>query len=288
MPQTNEGTLLFIGAIFFLIGILGGGFEVSAIKIPSVGKIIRLISGVIGVIFMGIAVSLYIFPLVYPQSITAASAPITPRLIAVAPPTATVQPGKTPMPVSSPAPPNPIPSESILFQENFEDNKPLPFSYIENGSWKRLPDETGNQVYEIDNLNLTGYPQLRFGSGDWKNYAIEFRTRILDFKSSESTVFCNFRLQDGQYDQLIIDPQSISLGTEPPRQLFGSKSISIGKGIWYSIRLEAQGMKIRVFLDNNLMIDTTDSRLTQGDITLGVAPGTYAQFDDIRVIALGE
>lgn len=286
MPQTNEGTLLFIGAIFFLIGILGGGFEVSAIKIPSVGKLIRIISGGIGVIFMCIAVSLYIFPLLPSQPITVPSAPITPKFIAVATPPATVQPGKTPMPVTSPAPPSPIPPVSILFQENFEDNKLLPFSYIENGSWKRLPDETGNQVYEID--NLTGNPQIRFGSGDWKNYAIEFRTRILDFKSSESTVFCNFRLQGNNYYQLIIDPQTITLDYGQPFQVLGRKSISIGKGIWYSIRLEAQEMKIRVFLDNNLMIDTTDSRLSQGDITLGAAPGTYAQFDDIRVTALGE
>ena len=286
MPQTNEGTLLFIGAIFFLIGILGGGFEVSAIKIPSVGKLIRIISGGIGVIFMGIAVSLYIFPLLPSQPITVPNALITPRFITVAPSPAAVQPGETPMLVTSPVPPSPIPPVSILFQENFEDNKPLPFSYIENGSWKRLPDETGNQVYEID--NLTGYPQIRFGSGDWKNYAIEFRTRILDFKSSESTVFCNFRLQGDNYYQLIIDPQTISLGTGPPRQVLGSKSISIGKGIWYSIRLEAQEMKIRVFLDNDLIFDITDSRVSQGDIMLGVAPGTYAQFDDIKVTALGK
>jgi hypothetical protein len=149
-----------------------------------------------------------------------------------------------------------------------------------------LPDETGNQVYEIDNLN--GNQQISFGSGDWKNYAIEFRIRILDFKSSESTVFCNFRLQGNNYYQLIIDPYTITLDYSQPFQVLGRKSISIGKGIWYSIRLEAQEMKIRVFLDNNLMIDTTDSRLSQGDMTLGVAPGTYAQFDDIRVIALGE
>jgi hypothetical protein len=235
---------------------------------------------------MGIAVTLYIFPLLYPQSITVASAPIPPTLIAVATPPATIQPSETPMPVTSTAPASPTPPVSILFQENFEDNKPLPFSYIENGSWKKTPDETGNQVYEID--NQTGYPKIGFGSSNWKNYAIEFRTRILDFKSSESNVFCIFRFTGGQYYQINISLQSISLGIMPPYQELVSKSISVGKGIWFSIRLEAQGTQIRVFLDNNLIIDTTDSRLSQGDISLGVGHETYVQFDDIRVIALGE
>jgi hypothetical protein len=64
--------------------------------------------------------------------------------------------------------------------------------------------------------------------------------------------------------------------------------ISVEKGIWYSIHIEAKDMQIRVLLDSNLLIEITDPRLSQGDIRLGVAPGTYAQFDDIRVIALDE
>jgi hypothetical protein len=163
----------------------------------------------------------------------------------------------------------------------------LPFSFIENGSWKKSPDETGNQVYEND--NQTGYPQIRFGSSDWKNYAIEFRTRILDFTSSDSGFYCNFRIYGaGLYYQVFLKPQSITLSTHPPYQELVSKSISVGKGIWYSIRLEAQAMQIRVFLDNDLIFDITDSRVSQGDIMLGVAPGTYAQFDDIKVTALGK
>jgi hypothetical protein len=235
---------------------------------------------------MSIALSLYIFPLLPQQPIPVTRASSTPTIINIAPPPATVQSGETPIQVTNPALPSSIPHGSILFQENFEDNKPLPFSFIENGNWKKSPDETGNQVYEID--NQTGYPQIRFGSSTWKNYAIEFRTRILDFKSSESAVFCILRLQGAQYYQFVISPDAMMLGTEPPFKILGNKSISAGKGIWYSMRLEAQETQIQVFLENNLIIDITDSRSSQGDITLGVAPGTYAQFDDIRVLDLGK
>lgn len=62
MPQTDIGVLLFIGAIFFLIGLLGGGFEISAIKIPPVGKFPRTLSAGIGIIFMTIAIVRLISP----------------------------------------------------------------------------------------------------------------------------------------------------------------------------------------------------------------------------------
>ncbi len=55
MPQTTEGTLLVIGAVFFLIGILGGGFEISAIKVPSVTNFARIASLGLGAIFMAVA-----------------------------------------------------------------------------------------------------------------------------------------------------------------------------------------------------------------------------------------
>jgi hypothetical protein len=286
MPQNNEGILLFIGAIFFLIGILGGGFEISAIKIPSVGKIIRIISGGIGVIFMSIAIYLYIFPLIPKQTNTFQAVSNTSTTVTPTQPPANIEPGETST-TGNNSPPSPQnPPAKILFQENFEDNKPLPFMYVETGNWKLAADETGNQVYEID--NRTEYPQIRFGSPNWKNYAIEFRTRIFDFASPDSMVFCIFRLQGKQYYQLPITSQAIFLGTEPPFQVLGNKSMTIGKGIWYSIRIEAQKAQIRVFLDNDLIIEITDLRLSQGEMTLGVGPGTFAQFDDIKVIALAE
>ena len=56
MPSTPEGLLLVIGAIFLLIGILGGGFELSAIKIPPVGNYPRIFAFITGMIFIVIAV----------------------------------------------------------------------------------------------------------------------------------------------------------------------------------------------------------------------------------------
>jgi serine/threonine protein kinase len=207
--------------------------------------------------------------------------------------TAIIPPAETSTPFVQPISSSPIPPVTVLFQENFEDKKPLPFTFIENGNWKQETDETGNQVYEIDNLTGTGYPQIRFGSPAWKNYTIEYRTRMLDSTSASSDVFCTFRSQQrGWYIQTLHPPDTVFLLYYVPspqsNEAIGSGPMSVVKGIWYSVRIEAQDTQLRVFLDNSLIIETTDSRVSQGDITLGVGPGLQAQFDDIKVIAPGK
>jgi hypothetical protein len=60
------------------------------------------------------------------------------------------------------------------------------------------------------------------------------------------------------------------------------------RGVWYSVRAEVRGVEIKVYIDDSLTIDTEDSRISAGSLNMQVGPGTHAQFDDIRVIALGQ
>lgn len=116
MPQTDMGVLLFIGAIFFLIGLLGGGFEISAIKIPPVGKYPRYFSLGIGAIFMGIAIIRLIFPPVPLQTgvTPTVTTPAATMVIAEAKPTETPVTPKlsipTPEPAKTPQPHTPTPT----------------------------------------------------------------------------------------------------------------------------------------------------------------------------------
>jgi hypothetical protein len=54
----NEGVLLLIGALFFLIGLLGGGVELSIIKIPQVSTYTRLAFSLVGAGLIVLAISL--------------------------------------------------------------------------------------------------------------------------------------------------------------------------------------------------------------------------------------
>jgi hypothetical protein len=201
------------------------------------------------------------------------------------------------MAVETPALPSPNAPGVILFLEDFEDEDALALTFIEEGNWSRVIDEKAGGVFDINNLSGTGYPQMRLGSGSWRDYAIEFRARIVDFASSRSTVFCIFRLQTNWY-HLGLEPENaynqLMLGYIQPSQgswdfhELGSSPVPVERGVWYPIRIEAQGTRIRVLMDGNPIIEATDSRQSQGDLTIGVGPGTHAQFDDIRVVAMGE
>lgn len=75
MPSTTEGLLLVIGVIFMMIALIGGGFELSAAKIPPVGKKGRIGSAVVGVVFLALALRSIAYPEARPAGKEAVIAP---------------------------------------------------------------------------------------------------------------------------------------------------------------------------------------------------------------------
>lgn len=52
-------TVVFVfGGILLLIGILGGGFEVKELKIPKVTMVPRLLASIVGLVFIGVGISM--------------------------------------------------------------------------------------------------------------------------------------------------------------------------------------------------------------------------------------
>jgi hypothetical protein len=100
MPETNEGILFIVGAAFFLIGLIGGGLEISAIKVPPLSKIPRYLMFLVGAFLMGVALVRFMTP-------TAAS-PIPATEIPTALPVATVE---QPNPTVPPPTPTDLPLE---------------------------------------------------------------------------------------------------------------------------------------------------------------------------------
>src|SRR6266545_3523108 len=56
LPSDTHALLIVLGAVFVLIGLLGGGLEVSALKIPPVTKNVRLLAAVIGIAFLTVGI----------------------------------------------------------------------------------------------------------------------------------------------------------------------------------------------------------------------------------------
>ncbi len=106
LPQSNQGILLVIGAGFFLIGMLGGGFEISAIKIPSIGKWPRVLLSTLGSLFMISGLVLLFNP-----TGNAAGVAVVPTATPAPPPTVTPTPILA-VATDTPLPPTPVPGVS--------------------------------------------------------------------------------------------------------------------------------------------------------------------------------
>jgi hypothetical protein len=106
MPQSTEGVLLVIGALFFLIGLLGGGFEISAIKIPPIEKYPRAIVFGMGIILLLAGLFRILFP---PSAAVVPAANTAVAVVTLPPPAPTLLP-----PTSTPIPSTATPTAAML------------------------------------------------------------------------------------------------------------------------------------------------------------------------------
>ena len=106
MPENPQVTLLILGALFLLIALVGGGFEVSVIRVPNVGIIPRTLAGLLGLLLLLIGL---------PRVTQMAEQWVT--TAAKNPPQISVTPA-IPLPVATPTlPPNTIPITIVYAPE---------------------------------------------------------------------------------------------------------------------------------------------------------------------------
>lgn len=201
----------------------------------------------------------------------------------------------TPIPsagTSTPASPGAsIAGGTILFEEDFEDDKLQGIGFSAEPGWKITADETGNKVYEIDNRNGPNYKGFSFGITEWKDYSVEYRARFLNSTGKQSEIGSQYRSDGNSYYVLDFSEAELYLaysinGSEWTRLV--TQFPHIEPDIWYNIKVNTQGEQISVYLDNALLVNAESSEIQQGWSMIFVGPDTYAQIDDIRVVALGE
>ncbi|MCX6056700.1 MAG: DUF1080 domain-containing protein, partial [Chloroflexi bacterium] len=149
------------------------------------------------------------------------------------------------------------------------------------GNWKISEDNT-NKVFEIDNEKSSDYAGLDIGSTDWKNYMVEYRVKMLHHTSGAPEVILYFRTNydgtDGYFQALTPYYNDISSG----KHFNGSnwqdiidRSYSFIFGQWYHVRVQAVGSSIKIFIEDKLIIDRTDTQFSSGALTLQVGPGAH-------------
>lgn len=253
-------------------------------------KIKLLVSLMVGILLFGCS-----------QTATPTAAPVvdtqappvtlTPTITNI-PATSTPRPTATSIPTATEIVPG-----AVLFEEDFEDGKADNFAYKFN-DWVVITEDDGNNVLEINTNTEAAIKSdmgggIGFGSNYWTNYSAKYRVKMLNSKANTFLKFCSDMMDNPFHyiEWLSAEHDSIYLHNSLNYDGWvGLKSLEypVWDERWYQVKVEAQGPRLRIYLDDALMLQTDDSSLSSGGFELGVFPGTHALFDDIRVIALGE
>lgn len=277
------------------------------------GKIINYFAYIVAVVIIP-GVIVLIIGSIFSPFWDPRTSPIPPAIPTITPsptpplePTPTLEPA-TPMPteeaeqqtLSTVTPSNITPSPPfILLEEDFENCQDLTSKFEVDGGWLCV-----NGVYEANNFDESrpsGWANINFISSEgWSNYAVEYRVRILKFKPNPDIFQVALAIRR---DPTIFDESKgtdythvLSLAEKQMKLIYSEKGgwselcyvdkEDFRTEQWYLFRVQAQGNRIQVLRDGQMIIDTEDNRLTQGYIRLSVTPGTHAQLDNIRVYEL--
>lgn len=159
-------------------------------------------------------------------------------------------------------------------------------------------DETGNYVLQgsIAGQSDVG-GRADAGGPTWRDYALEFRGRVLKNSSGwdltarvRANPICNrytVSFQAGESDGAQIHQQRTGGSGCQTHSKSSVNPLSLELNRWYSVRIEAVGPRITVYLDGQQILELRDDQpLLTGGINFTVKPGGTVQYDDIRVVNL--
>jgi serine/threonine protein kinase len=152
----------------------------------------------------------------------------------------------------------PIPSGTILLEEDFEDGVADNFQIV-TGQWNVI-DDSNSKVLESKDSNSTNWAHVEFGPEKLSNFVIEYEVKFKDFDLSEnyaSNAFLQFWAEnwgDSNYS-LNIQPEwnTFTLGYSgqyPDGEWvnLGEIPLKVEKDVWYLIRLELVDNEMTVYL----------------------------------------
>jgi hypothetical protein len=178
-------------------------------------------------------------------------------------------------------------NSSLVFSEDFEDGSASGFGFA-NKEWTVEKDKS-NKVLEVDS---TSYPEdqwayATFGPTDFSSGIIEFKIKY----EKVGGFYTIFRANDDAYYVFFLTPSQTILGYKDKAQNWSftpfssntRRDFSTQTGIWYTVRVEARGTQITVFMDKNKLFSGDDSRLQNGRLGFMMDYGTKVKLDDVNV-----
>jgi len=169
-------------------------------------------------------------------------------------------------------------AQTILFQDDFEDGNADEWE-LEPG-WQ-VEDEGGNYV-----LSGTGHSFASTGNTLWRNYSFKAKVKLMD---EHSSTHLNYRAECERYF-IGFGPTEVYLSRTAPcgthTDLVNVKEThAINR--WYTVEIVGDQQYIKVYVDDVLKIDYTDSDpVLAGAISFETHENSHVHFDDVIVTSI--
>ncbi len=171
---------------------------------------------------------------------------------------------------------------SVVFENDFENGKTSGFAF-NNEEWQVM-----DQVLELSGTG-SGTSTAVFGPNDFSDGIIEFQ---INFKNFDGFIL-NFRSFDSQTYTLYLAPINGEITSGyggaannwnlEPFEGNSTRLFEFNEGVWYDVKLEAMSEKISVWVDNNRILSSQDSRLQQGEMEFAVQYNGTVLIDNVKV-----
>lgn len=211
--------------------------------------------------------------------------PPTPMAPTPVPPTpSAIPPTATPTPVSTSTPDLVLAKKAAtLFEQDFESGTALGI-FDDYGNWSLSIDNAGSHVF--CNKISKDWQSFKFGSDTWTDYAVEARVEFLEENANPSAeVYARIDSSMDGY-RATLNQGWAGLGYYPPATTLGGLSITTHPNTWYTLRVEAAGNEIKLYIDDKLIADGIDNRSLKGSAGFAAGPNTKACVDNLRIWAL--
>jgi hypothetical protein len=185
----------------------------------------------------------------------------------------------------------PIPTDSFLLQEDFEDNFANGWYFLHALDSVIKRDLEGNHYLSATGPVRSNYYWLTYGDKHlkWTDYAFESRIKFVEgphnlaiwVRTDSVGTFSSFLLYGGTFNFNEMNVQdNVNKFYDPTQRIFD-------QGKWYTIRVQIKGNIISAYVDNVYLSEVElTNPLEQGGVGFGFDGGETLNFDDIRVWSL--
>lgn len=170
-------------------------------------------------------------------------------------------------------------ASNTYFTDDFESN--YDEWEIQRGNFDIIFDESNT----LGHTSTSSEGRISRGDLTWTDYTVSADIKVVDFNGSNRAFLCGRYTDGNNFYGVSLSSKN---GLELRKKVNGSSSVitqvstEIQQNTWYNVKLEMQGSTLKVYLNDELLIEATDDSLTTGAVGL-VASKVKVNYDNVLV-----